>query len=251
MSLWSRAAEHRRQQAKILQEIAKQIAASFRVVKLGKFGSTVPAWLRAADAAISKHADMAGSLAADYYEAERELANVVGSFRPEVPDVPEAKTETSLKWATKDLWTPERDHPAPIEQRLADAETKVIGVAQKAVADVARDTVRRAAAKDRRAAGWARVTDENPCYFCALMAIRGAVYLSEWSAGKRANRGFDGDGQYKFHDHCSCTVAPIFEGETWVPPAHVQEWDHLYEKHIKGRPGDKLHAWRGVFDAHG
>jgi hypothetical protein len=250
VSLLSRAAEYRRQQAKILQEIAKQVAASFRLVKLGKFGSTVPAWLRAADAAIAQHADMAGSLAADYFETEREIADVPGSFRPEVPDVPETKVETSLRWATKDLWTPEREHPAPIEQRLADAETKVIGAAQKAVADVARDTVHQAVAKDKRAIGWARVTDADPCYFCALMAIRGAVYKTRASAGRRANRNFEGEGLYKFHDHCSCTVTPVWEGQLWVPPQHVQDWEQLYEQ-ATAHVGDKLHAWRKAFDARG
>lgn len=250
MSLWSRAAEHRLQQFRILQELARQIAASFRVVKLGRFESTVPAWLRAADAAITKHGDMAGSLAADYFETERDLADVPGSFRPDVPDVPETKADNSLHWATKALWTPERDNPPPIDQRLADAETKVIGAAQKAVADVARDTVHQAVAKDRRAVGWARVTDADPCYFCALMAIRGAVYKTRQTAGRRANRNFTGDGEYKFHDHCSCTVAPVFDGEAWAPPQHVQGWEQLYEQ-ATARTGDKLHAWRKAFDARG
>ncbi|TYK45161.1 Hint domain-containing protein [Actinomadura decatromicini] len=202
MSLQSRAAEYHRQQLKILQEIAKQIAASFRLVRLGSFGSTVPAWLRAADAAITKHADMAGSLAADYFESERELARVPGTFHIDVPDVPETKIDTSLRWATKDLWIPQRDSPPPIERRLADAETKVIGAAQKAVADTARDTIHQGVLKDRRAIAWARITDSDPCYFCALMALRGAVFKSRQTAGRRANRNFEGEGQYKFHDHC-------------------------------------------------
>jgi hypothetical protein len=45
-----------------------------------------------------------------------------------------------------------------------------------------------------------RVTSANPCKFCSMLAGRGAVYLTAETAGEN-NR---------FHDHCSCVIAPEY-----------------------------------------
>lgn len=250
MSRLSRAVEQRLAQRRILRRLAQQVAEAFRLVRLGSFATTVPEWLDATITLIDEHAAMAGSLAADHYEEERDLADVPGEFRPDVPEVPEAKAERSLKWATKDLWVPEADDPPPIADRLESAETKVVGVAEKAVADVARDTVRDGTQQDRRARGWARVTSDKPCHFCALMSIRGPVYKSRETAGRDANAQFEGDGEYKFHDHCSCTVTPVFVGQEWEPPERVAQWHRLYYD-ATSHTGDKLNAWRKAYESIG
>lgn len=83
---------------------------------------------------------------------------------------------------------------------------------------------------DRRIIGYARVTDSNPCYFCALLASRGTVYTTTSTQGGRAK--VDGtrtkadtdfkpnpDGNTdlpkgylpaKVHDHCKCTLRPVY-----------------------------------------
>lgn len=74
--------------------------------------------------------------------------------------------------------------------------------------------------------GYARKTDGNPCYFCAILASQGAVYFSEssfsqsnssirevkWTSNndKGARRAFIGDGPAKVHDNCQCTMRPVF-----------------------------------------
>ena len=84
--------------------------------------------------------------------------------------------------------------------------------------------------KNRKVIGWARFTEDSatgPCYFCALLASKGAVYLSEDSfkgsnnmvrdpvQNPRGNnrtkrRAFIGDGPAKVHDHCKCTLRPVY-----------------------------------------
>ncbi|MBQ1165179.1 hypothetical protein KBZ21_45145, partial [Streptomyces sp. A73] len=71
------------------------------------------------------------------------------------------KTESSLRWATKDVWPREREQatPAqlePLDVRLEQAAKKAAAVAQKLVADQGRGTVREAVRRDRQATGWAR-----------------------------------------------------------------------------------------------
>ena len=91
--------------------------------------------------------------------------------------------------------------------------------------------------KNRQAIGWARFTEDTfnsqtgqrtgPCYFCALLASRGAFYLTE-DAFKGSNsmirepvekprgnnrttrRAFIGDGVAKIHDHCRCTLRAVY-----------------------------------------
>lgn len=87
--------------------------------------------------------------------------------------------------------------------------------------------------KNRQAIGWARFTEDSatgPCYFCALLASKGAFYLSE-EAFKGSNnmirepvkkprgnnrttrRAFIGDGPAKVHDHCKCTLRAVYSEE--------------------------------------
>ncbi|MBQ1166966.1 hypothetical protein KBZ21_54125, partial [Streptomyces sp. A73] len=66
---------------------------------------------------------------------------------PLVGPPPAEKTESSLRWATKDVWPREREQatPAqlePLDVRLEQAAKKAEAVAQKLVADQGRGTVR-------------------------------------------------------------------------------------------------------------
>ncbi|MBQ1166129.1 hypothetical protein KBZ21_49985, partial [Streptomyces sp. A73] len=73
---------------------------------------------------------------------------VTGRFTvPLVGPPPAEKTESSLRWATKDVWPREREQatPAqlvPLDVRLEQAAKKAEAVAQKLVADQGRGTVR-------------------------------------------------------------------------------------------------------------
>ena len=82
--------------------------------------------------------------------------------------------------------------------------------------------------RERKVIGWARFTEDSangPCYFCALLASQGAVYLSansfarsnskvrepnKWRTGRRS---FVGDGPAKVHDHCKCSLRPVYRNE--------------------------------------
>lgn len=232
---WSatRAAEHQDSQRGLMVALLRELASLFEIITLGDFGRTVPQWQAAATVTVNRYALAASTLAADYYESERELADVGGSFTPDLVEVPEEKSAASFRWATSDLWIPEQREPPPIEQRLAAAKVKADGAAEKLVADAARETIVEAVQADPEARGWVRQAALGACYFCKLMAIRGPVYKDADTAGRDANSRFVGEGEFKFHDHCNCHAAVIFRGQSWSPRPEVLEWKRLYEESTK------------------
>lgn len=91
-----------------------------------------------------------------------------------------------------------------------------------------RDTVAASAAASGRR--WRRVSDGNPCSFCAMMIGRGPVYTSAEAArsvvGRRGKpRGARGLAE-KYHNNCGCTVVEVIG--TWTPTADEQRYVDLY-----------------------
>ncbi|MGW9637444.1 VG15 protein [Nocardiopsis alba] len=213
--------------------LLRDLAGLWPIIRLGQFGRTVPQWQAAATATVNRYAMAATVLASDYYETERRYAEIPGLFVPDLVEVPEEKAAASFRWATSDLWIPEQRDPPPIEQRLATAKTKADGAAEKLVADATRETIVGAVEADLEARGWVRQAALGACSFCKLMAIRGPVYSDADAAGGDANSRFQGDGDFKFHDHCNCHAAVIFRGQTWAMPPHVREWKRVYDESTK------------------
>lgn len=84
---------------------------------------------------------------------------------------------------------------------------------------------------------WIRVTDGDPCSFCAMLASRGPVYLTEDSAGFRA------------HDHCACTAEPVYHMDApW--PGRAQEFHKLWMDNIHKRysGAEARRQWRRLID---
>jgi hypothetical protein len=98
-----------------------------------------------------------------------------------------------------------------------------------------RRTLTAAIAGDRYYRGrFMRVTDGNPCAFCAMMASRGPVYLSADSAG--ASR--------RWHDRCGCSIMPYSGGE-W-PQENTQM--HEAWQAMKSQGGRDVKDFRRFLD---
>jgi hypothetical protein len=68
-----------------------------------------------------------------------------------------------------------------------------------------RQSLERDVRRDPRCIGYQRVTDGDPCYFCAMLAGRGPVY---------SKRSFDAADP---HLGCGCTLEPVYSRESnWV-----------------------------------
>lgn len=78
---------------------------------------------------------------------------------------------------------------------------------------------------------WQRVTSDDPCAFCAMLASRGPDF---------------GEGaDFEAHDHCSCTAEPAYDGSRMsaIAESFREQWDRSTE----GKSGDEaLAAFRSA-----
>lgn len=143
-------------------------------------------------------------------------------------------------------------HAGPGEMKRARLRGLTEGQSQRAglaassasgarlVVNAGRETVAGAVQADVAALGFLRVTDGNPCAFCAMLASRGAVYKTAESAGE----------VNKYHDSCGCVVVPVFT-DTPTLPASSQRYANLWRTSTRGLSGDEARkAFRRAVDAH-
>lgn len=100
----------------------------------------------------------------------------------------------------------------------------------RAVLNAGRDTVEWSAGAQGRS--WRRVTDGDPCAFCAMLATRSdyttkerALTTGHTSRHKRGNKRPLGS---RYHDHCGCTVVEVVG--PWEPNKADTGYQRTYEK---------------------
>lgn len=107
------------------------------------------------------------------------------------------------------------------------ARDQMMAEARKLIMDAGRETVRLSAEANRRSIGWRRVSDGNPCAFCAMLVGRGPSYKSE-SATQGSEERIGRSGKYEliYHNHCGCTAVEVFED--WEPTEREQRYVDAY-----------------------
>lgn len=167
---------------------------------------------------VRRYGSASTTLAVHHYVETRLAAGVRGSYTPvHAPPTPLPQIGSTVQWATQPLWQADPD--------VAAAEGQIIAGAEKLVMDAARDTTLLNVERDRKARGWARVPERSACWFCAMLATRGAAYRNDRTASFRS------------HDHCRCHAEPVF-GE-YEPTAQIREWQALYNDSTGGMHGSK------------
>ncbi len=187
-----------------------------------------PAGVAAAAIPLVQHYSEISALnSADWYDTTRADRGWDDAFIAELaPAPPDDKITSSVNWALD------------TDDGVAKL-TRVQGVTQKLVTDVGRDTITGAIVADPVAIGFARHASPGACYFCAMLATRGAVYHSLQTAGEDA----------PYHDHCHCLPVPIFQGETYHPDEHIKQWNELYKQTTGPYKGaDKIRAFRRALE---
>ncbi|MFJ8016237.1 hypothetical protein [Streptomyces sp. NPDC096339] len=210
-----------------------------RLIIPSRLDQSIPDWMAAVRILVGQYGTASAALAADYYDAERVAARVTGRFTvPLLDPPPDAQVDSSLRWATKDVWERDPEDPAttqaqrePLEVRLDQAEKKAEAVAQKLVTDQGRGTVQEAVRRDSQATAWARSAALGACSFCKLLAIRGAVYKQDTA-------------NFRSHDGCHCGVLPVFKGQRFELATHTREWERLYREFAAPYSGDQLRRFR-------
>lgn len=176
---------------------------------------------------VQHYSEITALNSADWYDSTRVSAGWDDAFIAELADPPpDDKIAASVNWALTG------DDPDA-------ALTRVQGATQKLVTDAGRDTIQTAIFDDPVAIGFARHAAPGACYFCALLATRGATYKTLKTAGE--------DNPY--HDHCHCVPVPIFRGERYKPDPHIKDWEKLYKESTGPYSGtDKIRAFRRALE---
>ena len=236
---------YRAAQIGLTRLLVRDVRGLRRLIIPSRLQASVPDWLVAMQAVVEQYARTSAALAADFYDGQREAAGVPGVFTVPVADPPpQEQAESSLRWATKDLWPrdPEDERTTdaqrqPLDVRLAAAEVKAEQVAQKLVADTGRGTVQEAVRQDRQATAWARSAARGACAFCKMLAVRGAVYAQDTA-------------DFRAHDGCHCGVIPVFKGQQFELSPHAREWERLYREYAAPHSGDQLRRFRLALAEH-
>lgn len=131
------------------------------------------------------------------------------------------------------------------QQAMEAAAVRMVGTTQYLALEGGRQTMQRSIAADERATGWARVTDSDPCAWCAMLASRGPVYKSAQTAGDPRQSGD------RYHDHCACQAWPAFtHDEPFIGVAEKLYDDWL--RTTRGRGGTHaVNAFRRWWESEG
>lgn len=198
-------------------------------------------------------------LAAAYYQAFRqiELGPSLESFIPQqMRDMEENILRTSLsvtgpiayQGKIKAIGDVDPVQRKALEQQAFDeAGAQAAGAAIRHAQNGGRDTVVGAVKDDQRAIGYARVTKAHPCYFCAMLASRGAVYKKD--SFQDSDTFFTGSfSTAKVHDSCQCSLEPTFS-RTAALPGRGDEFATLWGSTTRGKSGrDAVNAFRRAYE---
>lgn len=226
--------EHRAAQVQVRASALRDFAALWPLWKPGD-DSTFAHLVAATLPLVRAYNRVSASVALGYYARFRTVEGIAGTAPGVVGTPPDdAQITTSLfvtGQATADR--AKRGGKTPAQAR----QTALVGVSGAMTRHVlagGRDALLESVAADPEALGWARVTDGDPCYFCALLASRGPVYKDQASAG------------FEAHDHCACMAEPVYPGAEW--PGKAREYAALYREATKDRPDDLRNAFRRAYE---
>lgn len=188
-------------------------------------------------------------LAATTYRSSRELVLPgVPFFEPEPDDFDEEALRTSL-FVTGFADLLERvGKGEPFEEAVTASATAAAGAGVRHALNGGRSYYERAIRADRLALAWYRVTKPGCCYFCAMLASRGAVYRED-SFAESDPRFIGDEGEEKVHDHCVCTLQAIWRRGDDTPELN-QQFSALWESSTRGYSGQEaVKAFRRAYEA--
>lgn len=207
-------AELRAEQQQIAQRATAEMLALFGALQFKAIDATAPAFIEASVSVADRYHREASALGGDMYLSMRRDAGIVGHFavaRPEFDDVQLRRDLVVLgPVSAKKLMGQ--------GVRIQDAAKSVFTLTSGRVATAAlagsRDTLSRSANADRQAVAYARQTASGACDFCLLMAENTYkdAYSALYASGTRKRAKAAQPMGSKFHDHCRCTLFPLFRG---------------------------------------
>lgn len=244
--------QHRRAQLRLRAAFLKEFTRLWPLLDLDQLDEATVTWIDLATELILNWRNQSAARALAYYDTFRRAE--IGEPLPDralyanlaigIPD----QIRTSLlvtgpvgvkSYIAKGL-TPTR------AKRMAF--TAVAGAASRHVLNGSRKMIIATAIKDQMAVRYSRVTDDDPCAFCAMLAGRGPDYFSRATAHRTTSRSKRGAGE-KYHDDCACTVEVSFDRiSDW--PARNREFEQIWKDSTGGYSGkNAINAFRRAYEA--
>lgn len=216
-------------QTGLVMVMGADLEVAWSQLDVGDLAKSLPVFTAQVAALTTRYGKASATLSALQYRDARRAAGFASPFTVKpAPPAGLRQVGQSMDWATQPLWSTDPD--------LKSVKTLVDGAAEKLVLDAGRHTIVTNVQRDPKAHGWARLTEAAPCSFCALLAIRGAVYRSDRSA------------DFKAHDHCRCHAEPLFA--PYEPSAQIRQWQQLYRDSTTGGNAARTRRqWRQAFEA--
>lgn len=244
---------HRERQAQNAVEVQRMVAKLFaQMIDPTNIAGTAQQWMIESIAAILKGRRTSYLLASAYATAIRRL-QVPDAPRfeiPRPPDPPIEKLVRSLAYTgpgklavdlakiPQPIEPPEsapqfehnqydrdlRDYEKRLKEAPAKAAVMSSAAAFRHVIDGGRDTIDTVVTQDPVAVGYIRITKDEPCAFCLMLASRGPVYKKD--SFDRSDPRFTGPGEHKVHDACGCGLQPLYGGTStrhWTDQARQAE----------------------------
>ncbi|MDR6172642.1 hypothetical protein [Curtobacterium sp. SORGH_AS_0776] len=185
-------------------------------------GST-PEWLASNTALASRYYDESSRTTAEYISQYRAVEAAGNTAPVLVPTFDAALTAQILLVAGPVRVKNFISRGFSGSSALAAAKSGYAGMLRRQVMMGGRQTVDLTASQDEQAVGWRRVSDGNPCAFCAMLCSRGPVYRSASSAGDPVA----GNGLH-YHAHCGCHAEIVYG--SWEPNEQEQGFIDAYQK---------------------
>lgn len=140
------------------------------------------------------------------------------------------------------------DFEMSTSEARSHVKNQVRGAAVRLSALGGREVVR--SVVDGKRIGYARVTGYDPCYFCAILASRRAVY--EEDSFDESDARFTGWGTVKVHDSCQCALIPVTQmnqDQLTQMSYFEQLWKDLSGKNPKKRGESPVLTFRRNYEA--
>lgn len=240
-------------------KVAALVALYYRQRVVVEDPASVQRWLDLVIPRIIRSSDSGARLAAEFYSTVRRIeAPRAPAFTPQaaIGSVTPQVSKSLMAVGPGDYMNKARDikrlEVSPADEKALMLEAKQVTsvkVAQAVVRHVqtgGRQTIHVAAKQDRVALGWVRVTREDPCFFCAMLASRG-IHYRPYSEGAfdDTNARFSGEGDAKVHDKCGCSLKPVFSSEDDPVLARNEPFVDMWERWGAGGGDAALRFRRG------
>ncbi len=232
--------QHRIQQTLIAAGVIREVLAVWpRLIDVADINGSWPVLRHVIMNLVRSGRSRSVAAATSYYSRARAIADVPGSFIrvPSTPEFPAEQVATALSVTGPGMLKRSIASGRTPEQAAVAAAATSSQSAGRLVLDAGRQAVEEAVKADPAAIGYARVTDGDPCAWCAMLASRGVVYKTAYAAG----RGQELGAVNRFHDGCGCGEKPAFTEEDEPEGAEELYWQWLT---VTSGADDPLKTWR-------